>query len=162
MECAAREDGVEVIVTRSFNHTGPRQSAAFAAPNMARQIAMIEAGVAEPVIRTGNLEAQRDFTDVRDMARAYVALLRQGAPSMLYNVASGTVRVMRSVLDALVTRARVKVRIETDAALMRPIDTPIVLGDATRLREATGWRPEISFEQTLDDLLNYWRSITPA
>jgi len=159
---AAREDGVEVIVTRSFNHTGPRQSAAFAAPNMARQIAMIEAGVAEPVIRTGNLEAQRDFTDVRDMARAYVALLRQGAPSMLYNVASGTVRVMRSVLDALVTRARVKVRIETDAALMRPIDTPIVLGDATRLREATGWRPEISFEQTLDDLLNYWRSITPA
>jgi GDP-4-dehydro-6-deoxy-D-mannose reductase len=159
---AAREDGVEVIVTRSFNHTGPRQSAAFAAPNMARQIALIEAGVAEPVIKTGNLDAQRDITDVRDMARAYIALLRRGASSTLYNVSSGTTRVMRSVLDALVARARVKVRVETDPALMRPSDTPIVLGDPTRLHEATGWRPEISFDRTLDDLLNYWRSITTA
>jgi GDP-4-dehydro-6-deoxy-D-mannose reductase len=159
---AAREDGVDVIVTRSFNHTGPRQSAAFAAPNMARQIAMIEAGIAEPVIRTGNLDAQRDLTDVRDMARAYIALLEKGTPSTLYNVASGTTRVMRSVLDALVARARVKVSLERDPALMRPIDTPVLWGDATRLREATGWRPEIPFDQTLDDLLNYWRSVTLA
>jgi len=159
---AAHEDGVDVIVTRSFNHTGPRQSAAFAAPNMARQIALIEAGRAEPVIRTGNLEAQRDITDVRDMARAYIALLRRGVSSTLYNVSSGTTRVMRSVLDALVARARVQVRVETDPALMRPSDTPIVLGDPTRLREATGWRPEVSFDRTLDDLLNYWRSITTA
>ena len=159
---AAREDGIDVIVTRSFNHTGPRQSAAVAAPNMARQIALIEAGLAEPVIRTGNLEAQRDITDVRDMARAYIALLRRGVSSTLYNVSSGTTRVMRSVLDALVARARVQVRVETDPALMRPSDTPIVLGDPTRLREATGWRPEVSFDQTLDDLLTYWRSITTA
>jgi GDP-4-dehydro-6-deoxy-D-mannose reductase len=159
---AAREDGVDVIVTRSFNHTGPRQSAAFAAPNMARQIAMIEAGVAEPVIKTGNLDAQRDFTDVRDVAKAYIALLHRGAPSTVYNVASGTARVMRSVLDALVARARVKVRVETDPTLMRPSDTPVVLGDAARLRRTTGWRPEIRFEQTLDDLLNYWRSVTVA
>jgi GDP-4-dehydro-6-deoxy-D-mannose reductase len=159
---AAREDGVDVIVTRSFNHTGPRQSAAFAAPNMARQIAMIEAGVAEPLIKIGNLDAQRDFTDVRDVARAYVALLQKGAPSTLYNVASGTARVMRSVLEALVARARVEVRIETDPALMRPSDTPVLLGDVTRLRETTGWRPEIPFDQTLDDLLNYWRGITIA
>ena len=159
---AAREDGIDVIVTRSFNHTGPRQSAAFAAPNMARQIALIEAGRAEPVIRTGNLDAQRDITDVRDMARAYIALMRHGASSTLYNVSSGTTRVMRSVLDALVARARVQVRVETDPALMRPSDTPIVLGDPTRLREATGWRPEVSFDQTLDDLLTYWRSITTA
>jgi GDP-4-dehydro-6-deoxy-D-mannose reductase len=159
---AAHEDGVDVIVTRSFNHTGPRQSAAFAAPNMARQIALIEAGRAEPVIRTGNLDAQRDITDVRDMARAYIALLRRGVSSTLYNVSSGTTRVMRSVLDALVARARVQVRVETDPALMRPNDTPVVLGDPTRLREATGWRPEVSFDQTLDDLLTYWRSITTA
>jgi GDP-4-dehydro-6-deoxy-D-mannose reductase len=159
---AAHEDGVDVIVTRSFNHTGPRQSAAFAAPNMARQIALIEAGRAEPVIRTGNLDAQRDITDVRDMARAYIALLRRGVSSTLYNVSSGTTRVMRSVLDALVARARVQVRVETDPALMRPNDTPVVLGDPTRLREATGWRPEVSFNQTLDDLLTYWRSITTA
>jgi GDP-4-dehydro-6-deoxy-D-mannose reductase len=159
---AAREDGVDVIVTRSFNHTGPRQSAAFAAPNMARQIALIEAGVAEPVIKTGNLDAQRDFTDVRDIARAYVALLRHGATSTLYNVASGTARLMRSVLEALVARARVNVRVEIDPALMRPIDTPIVLGDATRLRRETGWQPEIPFDRTLDDLLNYWRTVTIA
>ena len=159
---AAREDGIDVIVTRSFNHIGPRQSAAFAAPNMARQIAMIEAGTAEPVIKTGNLEAQRDLTDVRDVARAYVALLDYGASSTAYNVASGTARTMRSVLDALVSRARVQVRVETDAALMRPVDKPVVIGDATRLRQATGWRPEVPFEQTLDDLLNYWRSITFA
>ena len=159
---AAHEDNVEVIITRSFNHTGPRQSAAFAAPNMARQIAMIEKGLAEPVIKVGNLEAQRDFTDVRDMARAYVTLLKTGAPSNVYNVSSGVARVMRSVLDALVVRARVEVLIETDAELMRPSDTPMLLGDSTKLRQQTGWHPEIPFDQTLDDLLNYWRNVTIA
>jgi len=159
---AEREDGVEVIVTRSFNHTGPRQTAAFAAPNMARQIALIEAGLAEPLIKVGNLEAQRDFTDVRDMSRAYVGLVDNGTSSTVYNVSSGVGRVMRSVLDALVARARVAVRVETDAMLMRPSDTPVLVGDSTRLRRATGWRPEIPFEQTLDDLLNYWRSVTVA
>jgi GDP-4-dehydro-6-deoxy-D-mannose reductase len=159
---AAREDGVDVIVTRPFNHTGPRQSAAFAAPNMARQIALIEAGLAEPLIRVGNLEAQRDFTDVRDMARAYVGLIHQGTPSTVYNVSSGVPRVMRSVLDALVARARVAVRVEPDPALMRPSDTPVLVGDSTKLRRATGWHPRISFDQTLDDLLNYWRSVTHA
>ena len=159
---AAREDGVEVIVTRSFNHTGPRQSAAFAAPNMARQIALIEKGLAEPVIKVGNLEAQRDFTDVRDTARAYVMLLDSGAPSSIYNVASGVARVMRSVLDALAARSTVEVLIETDPALMRPSDTPVVLGDATKLRMRTGWRPGIPFERTLDDLLEHWRSVIHA
>ena len=159
---ATCEDGVEVIITRSFNHTGPRQSAAFAAPNMARQIALIEAGLAEPLIKVGNLDAQRDLTDVRDMARAYVTLVHKGASPNVYNVSSGVGRVMRSVLDALVARAHVQVRIEPDPALMRPSDTPVLLGDSTKLRDATGWRPEIPFEQTLDDLLNYWRSVTSA
>jgi len=159
---AAREDGVHVIVTRSFNHTGPRQSAAFAAPNMARQIALIEAGLAEPVIKVGNLDARRDFTDVRDMARAYVSLMQTGASSTVYNVSSGVAFAMKSVLDALVARARVDVRVEPDPALMRPSDTPVLLGDSTKLRHATGWRPDIPFEQTLDDLLNYWRSVTHA
>jgi len=154
------EDGIEVIVTRSFNHTGPRQSAAFAAPNMARQIALIEAGAAEPLIKVGNLDAQRDMTDVRDMARAYVGLMQKGMPSTIYNVASGVARSMRSILESLVARARVTVRIETDPALLRPSDTPVLLGDATRLSHATGWQPQIPFERTLDDLLNYWRSVT--
>jgi len=159
---AAREDGVDVIVTRPFNHTGPRQSAAFAAPNMARQIALIEAGLAEPLIRVGNLEAQRDFTDVRDIARAYVGLIHQGTPSTVYNVSSGVPRVMRSVLEALVTRARVAVRVEPDPALMRPSDTPVLVGDSTKLQRATGWQPQIAFDRTLDDLLNYWRRVTHA
>ena len=159
---AAREDGVDVIVTRPFNHTGPRQSAAFAAPNMARQIALIEAGLAEPLIRVGNLEAQRDFTDVRDIARAYVGLIHQGTPSTVYNVSSGVPRVMRSVLEALVTRARVAVRFEPDPALMRPSDTPVLVGDSTKLQRTTGWQPQIAFDRTLDDLLNYWRRVTHA
>jgi len=159
---AIQEDGVEVIVTRSFNHTGPRQNAAFAAPNFARQIAMIEKGLAEPVIRVGNLEAQRDFTDVRDMARAYVTLLEKGSPGEIYNVSSGVARSMRTVLDSLAARAHVEVLIETDQALMRPNDTPMLLGNSTKLREQTGWHPEIPFEQTLDDLLNYWRGVTRA
>ena len=159
---AAREDGVDVVVTRSFNHTGPRQSAAFAAPNMARQIALIEAGLAEPVIKVGNLDARRDFTDVRDLARAYVSLIHKGVSSTVYNVSSGVALAMKSVLDALVARARVDVRVDPDPALMRPSDTPVLLGDSTKLRLATGWRPEIPFEQTLDDLLDYWRSVKHA
>ena len=156
------EDGIEVIITRSFNHTGPRQSAAFAAPNMARQIALIEAGAAEPMIKVGNLDAQRDMTDVRDMARAYARLMENGTPSTIYNVASGVARSMNSILEALVARARVTVRLETDPALLRPSDTPVLLGDASRLRTATGWEPQIPFERTLDDLLTYWRAITVA
>jgi GDP-4-dehydro-6-deoxy-D-mannose reductase len=159
---SGREDGIEVIVTRSFNHTGPRQSAAFAAPNMARQIALIEAGAVEPMIKVGNLDAQRDMTDVRDMARAYAGLMEKGTPSTIYNVASGVARSMKSILEALVARARVTVRIETDPALLRPSDTPVLLGDASRLRTATGWEPQIPFDRTLDDLLTYWRAITVA
>jgi GDP-4-dehydro-6-deoxy-D-mannose reductase len=159
---SGREDGIDVIITRSFNHTGPRQSAAFAAPNMARQIALIEAGAIEPMIKVGNLDARRDMTDVRDMARAYIGLMQKGTPSTIYNVASGVAPSMKSILEALVARARVAVRIETDQSLLRPSDTPVLLGDATRLRSATGWQPQIPFERTLDDLLTYWRAITVA
>jgi GDP-4-dehydro-6-deoxy-D-mannose reductase len=159
---AAHEDGVEVIIARAFNHTGPRQSAAFAAPSIARQIALIETGAVEPVIRVGNLDAKRDLTDVRDIVRAYIALMDKGTPSTIYNVSSGLARSMKSVLEALVARARVDVRVETDPSLLRPSDTPVVLGDSTRLRTATGWHPEIAFDQTLADLLNYWRTVTVA
>ena len=159
---AAGEDGLDVIVTRSFNHTGARQSAAFAAPSMARQIALIESGVVEPVIKVGNLDAQRDLTDVRDVVRAYMALMDKGTPSTVYNVSSGFARSMRSVLEALIARARVTVHIETDPSLLRPSDTPVQRGDSARLRAATGWRPEIPFDQTLDDLLTYWRAVTVA
>ena len=154
---AGEEDGIDVIVTRSFNHTGPRQTPAFVAPSIARQIAQIERGEVEPVIRVGNLDAERDVLDVRDVVRAYAALMEGGAPGTIYNVASGVARPIRAVLDALVARARVPIRVETDPARMRPNDIPVLVGDSTRLQTATGWHPRISFEQTIDDLLAYWR-----
>jgi GDP-4-dehydro-6-deoxy-D-mannose reductase len=153
----ASDDGLQVIVTRSFNHTGPRQKPSFMAPSIARQIAAIERGAVEPVIRVGNLDAERDLLDVRDAVRAYAALLDAGTPGSVYNVASGVGRPVRAVLEALIARARVPIRVETDQERMRANDIPILIGDATRLRQATGWQPEIPFEQTLDDLLDYWR-----
>ncbi len=154
---AIEEDGLDLIVTRSFNHTGPRQTPDFVAPSMAKQIALIERGELEPVIKVGNLDAQRDVTDVRDVVRAYAALMQSGTTGVVYNVASGIARSIRSILDALVSRSRVPVTIEVDQARMRPNDVPVVVGNYSRLNAATGWRPEISFDQTLDDLLNYWR-----
>ena len=155
---ALAEDGIEVIVARAFNHTGPRQSPAFAAAGMARQVAQIERGDVPPVMRVGNLDAQRDLTDVRDTVRAYSLLLAGGVPGTIYNVASGVARPIRAILEALVARSRVPVRVEPDPALFRPNDTPLVVGDAQRLRNATGWAPRIGFDQMLDDLLDYWRT----
>ena len=155
---ATQEDGIDVVATRSFNHTGPRQTPAFVAPSMARQIALIEQGALEPIIRVGNLDARRDLTDVRDVVRAYTSLMQSGTPGTIYNVASGVGRSIRSILDALVSRSRVPVRIETDPARMRANDVPILVGDFSRLTLATGWRPSISFDRMLDDLLGYWRS----
>jgi GDP-4-dehydro-6-deoxy-D-mannose reductase len=151
------EDGLDVIVVRPFNHTGPRQKPSFAAPGMARQIALIESGAAKPVIKVGNLETVRDLTDVRDTVRAYALLMDRGVAGTVYNVASGVGRSIRAVLEALASRARVPVRIDVDPERLRPQDIPVVIGDASRLREATGWAPAIPFERTIDDLLEYWR-----
>jgi GDP-4-dehydro-6-deoxy-D-mannose reductase len=151
------EDGLDVIVTRPFNHTGARQAPAFVAPTIARQIASIERGLVEPAIKIGNLDAQRDLSDVRDVVRAYAALMTHGTPGQVYNVASGVARSIRSLLDALVSRARTAVRIDVDPARLRPHDSPVIVGDATRLKQATGWNPVISFDQMVDDLLDYWR-----
>jgi GDP-4-dehydro-6-deoxy-D-mannose reductase len=154
---AVREDGLHVVVTRSFNHTGPRQSPDFAASGMARQVALVERGALDAV-KVGNLDAQRDLTDVRDTVRAYALLMKAGAPGHVYNVSSGVAHPIRTVLDGLVARARTKVPIHTDSARLRPNDVPILLGDASRLHAATGWAPAIPFDRMLDDLLDYWRS----
>jgi GDP-4-dehydro-6-deoxy-D-mannose reductase len=156
---ASGEDGIDVVITRSFNHTGPGQRPTFAAPGMARQIAMIEAGQSEAVVRVGNLAAQRDLTDVRDTVDAYIALMAQGTSGEIYNVASGVGRPIQAVLDGLVSRARVPIRVETDPALLRAGDIPVLVGDPAKLRQATGWQPRIPFDRTLDDLLEYWRAV---
>jgi GDP-4-dehydro-6-deoxy-D-mannose reductase len=154
---AFTDDGLDIVMVRAFNHTGPRQSPAFVAPSMARQIALIEHGRIEPVMRVGALEARRDFTDVRDVVRAYVGLMKQGRSGEIYNVGSGTGRSIRSLLDALLARSRVEVRVETEADRLRPAETAALVADTTRLYNQTGWRPEIAFESMLDRLLEYWR-----
>ena len=154
---ALAEDGVDVVLVRAFNHIGSRQSPTFAVAGWARQIAYIERGGVDPVIRVGNLDTHRDLTDVRDTVRAYALLMERGVPGTIYNVATGVARPMREVLEALVARSRVPVKIAPDPARLRPNDIPILVGDSTRLREATGWAPLIGLERTLDDLLEYWR-----
>lgn len=157
---AVEEDGVDVIATRSFNHTGPRQTASFVAPSVARQIALIERGELEPVLQVGNMDARRDLTDVRDIVRAYASLMDAGVPGEVYNVASGVGHTIRSVIDTLVRMAGVHVHVRTDPARLRPVEKAVLVGDASRLRALTGWVPGISFEQMLRDLLEYWRGAT--
>jgi GDP-4-dehydro-6-deoxy-D-mannose reductase len=151
-------DGIGTRVARAFNHVGPRQDPAFAASGFARQIAEIEAGIRDAEIVVGNLDSKREITDVRDTVRAYRVILERGTPGRPYNVCSGRALAIGDVLDQLVSKSRVQVRIRVDSTRFRPNDLPIVEGDPTRIREELGWRPEIPLEQTLDDLLNYWRA----
>lgn len=153
----AGTERIEVIVARPFNHTGPRQKPSFLAPSVARQIALIERGALEPVIKVGNLDPSRDVMDVRDTVRAYAALMKSGTPGTIYNVASGVARPVRTIVDALVARARVPIQVEQDPSRFRPNDFPVQVGNASRLKEAAGWQPEVSFERMIDDLLEFWR-----
>jgi GDP-4-dehydro-6-deoxy-D-mannose reductase len=155
---AIEEDGLEVLVARAFNHTGPRQSDDFVAPSFARQIALIERGNRDRVLRVGNLSAQRDLSDVRDVVRAYALIMETGLSGTVYNVASGTARPIRWLLDELIARARIPISVETDPERLRPSDVPVLVGDASRLRAVTGWKPKIDPDQMLNDLLEYWRS----
>jgi len=159
---AAAEDGIDVVVTRSFNHTGPGQPPSFVAPSFARQIARIERGLQEPVLKVGNLDALRDLTDVRDVVRAYTALMTSGTTGEIYNVASGIGRPIRAILDTLVAAATVPVRVEVDPDRVRTIDTSALIGDASKLRTLTGWTPLIAFERMMSDLLTYWRANSPG
>jgi GDP-4-dehydro-6-deoxy-D-mannose reductase len=150
-------DGIDVRVARAFNHIGPRQDPFFAAPGFARRIADIERGRWAPEISVGNLDAQRDLTDVRDTVRAYRLILERGVAGRPYNVCSGRAVTIRHLLDLLIARARCPVTVKVDPARYRPNDTPILLGNPSRLRDELGWTPEIPLERTVDDLLEYWR-----
>jgi GDP-4-dehydro-6-deoxy-D-mannose reductase len=148
---------IHIVRTRGFNHTGPRRGEVFAESNLARQIAEIEAGLRPPVVYVGNLEAIRDYTDVRDMVRAYWLALEYGTPGEVYNIASGRGYKIRDVLEMLLRMASVDVDVQVDPQRLRPSDVEVLIGDSTRFREITGWTPQIPFEQTLRDLLDYWR-----
>ncbi len=149
---------VDVVRVRSFNHLGPRQSPQFVAASFARQIAEAEAGLREPVIYVGNLGAQRDFTDVVDVVRAYALLMEKGHSGEAYNVASGRPRSIQSLLDTLLAMSTVKLRIEPDETRTRPADVSVIYGDITKLRTDTGWEPTIPFEESLRRILAYWRA----
>ena len=149
---------VDCVRTRGFNHEGPRRGPVFVASDFAKQIADIEKGRRPPVIRVGNLDARRDFTDVRDIVRAYWLALEKGEPGEVYNLCSGRAWKIREMLDLLLSMTKVKVKVEQDPARMRPSDVPVLLGDAAKFTKVTGWKPTIPFETTLRDLLEYWRA----
>ncbi len=148
---------LHIVRVRPFNHIGPRQNERFVAANFAKQVAEIEAGAREPVLCVGNLEAQRDFTDVRDVVRAYALALEQGSAGEVYNIGSGTPRAVREILDIYLQMTSVDIRVEPDPARTRPSDTPISYCDASKFKQQTGWEPQIPFEETLRDTLEYWR-----
>ena len=149
--------GLHTVRTRGFNHTGPRRGEVFVTSNFARQVAEIEKGRRPPVVQVGNLDSTRDFTDVRDMVRAYWHALEHGEPGEVYNICSGRGYTIRDVLDTLIELAHVRVEIREDPARLRPSDVTVLLGDCARLRRITGWEPTIPFEVTLKDILEYWR-----
>ena len=161
-EMAAARSGLSVVLVRPFNHAGPRQDDAYVTSAFARQIADIERGVGEPVLRVGNLDARRDITDVRDVARAYRDLVSRGQTHRPYNVCRGHAYRVGELLDILLSLADVRVEIRTDPARMRPSDTPVVLGSHDRLTNDTGWQPAIPIETTLADILEFWRTAAPA
>lgn len=154
---AARAPGAGVFIARPFNHAGPRQSTAYVTSSFARQIAEIEAGRVEPVLRVGNLDARRDITDVRDTVRAYRLLVDRGRPRRPYNVCSGIAYRIGDLLEILIGMSHTRITVQLDPSRLRPSDNPIIAGDHSRLSEETGWQPEIPIERTLGDLLAYWR-----
>ncbi len=148
--------GLKVIRTRGFNHTGPRRGDVFVTSNFAKQLASIKVGLQEPVIHVGNLDAVRDFTDVRDMVRAYWLAVTKAKPGEVYNIATGQGITIQELLDRLIKMAEVEVRVQPDPARMRPSDVEILIGDSSKFRADTGWAPEIPLDQTLHDVVHYW------
>jgi GDP-4-dehydro-6-deoxy-D-mannose reductase len=146
-----------VFLVRSFNHTGPGQEPSYVCSSFARQVAEIEAGRREPPIRVGNLEARRDFTDVRDIVRGYARILERGRPAEPYNLCRGEAFSIQEILDKLVDLAGGHIPVEVDASRYHAADAPLVLGDNTKLRSELGWEPEIDLVETLGHLLDYWR-----
>lgn len=148
---------LKTIRMRPFNHSGPRQEDRYAITGFAHQIARIEAGLQLPVVRVGNLQAQRDFTDVRDIVRAYRLAAERGEPGEVYNLGSGQPVAIQEILDRLLSLSATQIDVQPDPERMRPADVPLIACDATRFRERTGWQPQVALEQMLRDILDDWR-----
>lgn len=150
--------GLKVIHTRSFNHFGPGQAKGFVTSDFASQIASIERGEQEPVLHVGDLSASRDFTFVADVVEAYAALVEQGVPAGVYNICSGKARKMQEILDQLVSLSKVEISVVQDPERMRPSEVPFFVGDAGKLKSATGWQPQYDFVHGMEAVLEYWRN----
>jgi GDP-4-dehydro-6-deoxy-D-mannose reductase len=149
--------GLDAVRTRGFNHTGPRRPPVFVCSDFAKQIIDVEKGKRKPVIRVGNVEAIRDFTDVRDVVRGYWLALEKGKAGEVYNISSGVGRKISDVLDMLIDLSGMKVEVIKEERRFRPSDVPVLVGDNSKFCKETGWEPLIPFEQTLKDLLEFWR-----
>ena len=154
-----RAFGLDVVILRPFSHTGPGQATTFVFPKVANAIAQVERGKREPTIEMGDLQVRRDYTDVRDVVRAYLLAMERCASGETYNVTSGKPVEIKEGVDYLCGLARVPVQVKSLAAKFRPHDIPLLTGDPSKFAAATGWEPEIPFTQTLSDLLDYYRSV---
>ncbi len=149
--------GLSVTMVRAFNHIGPNQAPMFVVADFCRQTAEIEAGKRDAVLKVGNLAAERDFTDVRDVVRAYALLVEKGTAGETYNVGSGHAVAIDTILKMILSMSDKEIRIEKDPSKFRPVDVPTIEADTKKLYEATGWTPQISLEQTIRETLDYWR-----
>lgn len=158
-EIYARAYKMDIVMVRAFNHSGPAQSSIFVISDFCRQIAEIEKGMKEPVISVGNLSAKRDFTDVRDVVRAYRLLGEKGRKGTVYNVGRGRAVPIQFILDTALSFARLPIEVKQDPGRMRASDIPLIEPDVSRIAADTGWSAQITMEQTIEDTLNYWRNI---
>lgn len=151
--------GLKIIRARPFNHTGPRQASGFVIADWAQKIALIEKGKVEPILQVGNLDAKRDFTDVRDMVKAYALLIEKGKAGDVYNIGSDTSYKISEILEMLLSLSTAKITVSKDLKLIRPEDSPERICNSKKFRALTGWIPKIPMKQTLKDTLDYWRDI---
>lgn len=154
----ARAYDMELMMVRAFNHIGPGQAPMFVVSDFCKQVAEIEKGLREPVMMVGNLTAKRDFTDVRDVVKAYVKLIEFGQSGETYNVGNGNAQAIQDILNLIVSMSDKKIDVRTDPNKIRPVDVPIIEADITKLNQLTGWRPQIPLEQTIRETLDYWRA----
>lgn len=150
---------MDLVMVRPFNHIGPNQSPVFVTADFCKQVAEIEAGKREAVIRVGNLNVRRDFTDVRDVVRAYALLVRKGQAGETYNVGSGQAVKIGDILRTILDQSTASIRVEVDSEKLRPADVPVMEADISKVQRLTGWKPQISLEQTIEDMLGYWRKM---
>lgn len=155
----SRAYDMDIIMMKAFNHIGPKQNAVFVVADFCKQIAEIEKGLREPVIKVGNLEAKRDFTDVRDIVRGYLTVMQKGKKGETYNIGTGKAISIQEILDKLLAMSTKDIEIYQDENKIRPTDIPVIEANINKIKRDTGWYPKIDLDKTLSDTLNYWRSM---